>query len=88
MSILRLRVFILRTPSFFSFHKGIIVNIHLKDYDYKKYGVVPCIEFGKRILPRMMELAKYLGENSVPWINIYHNGKNICGYDDFYLGKA
>ncbi len=51
-------------------------------------GVAPCVEFGKGILQRMIELAKYLGENSVPWINIYHNGKNICGYDDFYLGKA
>jgi hypothetical protein len=36
----------------------------------------------------MIELAKYFGENSVPWIEIYHNGKNICGYDDFYIGKA
>ena len=80
-----------KNPSFFSFHKGVIVNIHLKDYDYNKVefdGVSPCVEFGKGILLRMMELAKYLGENSVPWINIYHNGKNICGYDDFYLGKA
>ena len=77
-----------KNPSFFSFHKGVIVNIHLKDYDYKKYGIVPCIEFGKGILPRLIELAKYFGENSVPWIEIYHNGKNICGYDDFYIGKA
>jgi hypothetical protein len=76
-----------KNPSFFSFNKGVIVNVYLKDYDYEKYGIVPCVEFGKDILFKIRELVKYFGENSVPWINMYHNEKKICGYNDFFIGK-
>ena len=77
-----------KNPSFFSFNKGVIVNVYLKDYDYEKYGIVPCVEFGKDILLKIRELVKYFGENSVPWINMYHNEKKICVIMTFLLERS
>jgi hypothetical protein len=67
--------------SFFKFSE-LDVKIHLKDYDYKKDGVVPCSVLGKDITTKMIYLTDYFGQRLVPDVKIYFQGKKICDSSD------
>lgn len=72
---------------FYSFD-DLNVKVHVKDYDYKKYGVEPCSKLGRELQTNMIKLSEYFGMRLLPYIKIYFQGKKICDSSDWAKGPS
>lgn len=62
------------------------VKIYLKEYNSK--GINACINIGKKIRQKIIELNEYFGGQIHSRLMIYLGEKLICDEEEFYIRKA